>query len=103
MKFIHCLKCDDVVKLVVCVRRTCECGESYGQYESDKTHATYGGPCVPIGFGNTSFVRALLRQPTGRDITQTFDAFVISKACETMQRLDDEIDVRALVLDRFEE
>ncbi len=84
MKLIYCTKCQDVVRLVR-EERHCRCGLSAGIYTEDGLNATYSGPCLPLGFDNGSFVRALNRQPeSGRG--ERFEAFVIPKECPTFKR-----------------
>lgn len=83
MKLIFCPLCQDVVKLRLQEKRTCVCGSSWGQY-TDFLHATIGGEAIPIGFANSSFVRALSERPDsgwGRN----FEAFVIPKECDTIK------------------
>lgn len=68
--------------------KTCSCTKSWGKYLADKLHAEYGGPCLPLGFANGSFVTALRNQPE-KDWGKEFTAFVIQKECPTMKRHGD--------------
>lgn len=85
MKMIYCPKCHDVCKL----RRkqvSCQCGASSGWYKRDGLNAVVAGMAIPIGFQNSSFVRALKNQPEeGRG--EVFEAFVIPKECPTIVRM----------------
>jgi len=55
MKLIRCRKCEDVVRLIETKWRTCECGESGGQYNEDSVTATVGGDCDVVGLSNLFF------------------------------------------------
>ena len=84
MKLIYCEKCSDVVSLRVGKKRTCECGQSWGQY-TDSLNATIGGHAVPLGFENRSFAAALKKRPEygqGKE----FSAFTIPMHCPTVQK-----------------
>jgi hypothetical protein len=64
-----------------------ECGKSKGQYKEDGLHDWYSGPCMPLGFANSTFLRALQNQPdTGWG--KNFEAFVIEKDCPTFIKKD---------------
>jgi len=80
MKLIYCPQCHDVVKLDF-MERTCECRASYGYYEDD-LNAIYGGSAVPLGFANSSLVKAVKNQPD-KGMGENFEAFVIPKSCPT--------------------
>lgn len=67
---------------------TCECGRSYGQYHEDGLHATIGGgDAVPLGFANSTLVRALENQPE-EGMGKRFEAFVIPKKCPTVHIME---------------
>ena len=83
MKLIFCLKCSDIVRLITENVKSCDCGQSTGQYK-DLFNAWYKGPCIPIGISNSSFVHATRNQPEN-DWGETFEAFVIQKECETFE------------------
>lgn len=86
MKLIRCNKCRDVVALHY-KTRFCDCGESAGRYLQDGLHAEYWGPCIPLGFHNTSFREARETQPeSGWGVD--FKAFVIPKSCPTFHKVD---------------
>lgn len=85
MKLLVCVKCNDVFNLNYEVK-TCSCKESWGKYFEDGLHAEYGGPCLPLGFANGSFIHALHNQPE-KDWGKDFTAFVIQKECPTMKRI----------------
>jgi hypothetical protein len=83
MKLIYCPKCHDVVKLCYDAR-TCLCGASNGHY-INALDAVYGGPAVPLGFANSSLVKAVENQPE-QGMGECFEAFVIPKSCPTLKR-----------------
>lgn len=82
MKLLYCQRCGDVVALRL-ESRTCICGASNGHYKEDQLHVVIKGPCVPLGFANGSFHRALLTRPKTRPGAQ-FMAFVIEQDCPTV-------------------
>lgn len=55
MKLIRCKSCNDVVRLIHTKWRTCECGQSGGQYNGLTMSATVGGNCEVIGIRNDYF------------------------------------------------
>ena len=82
MKLLFCKSCADVFRLYVDHPKTCHCGKTRGQYETDGLHAWFRGPAIPLGFANPSFLEAISNQPEsgwGREFT----AFVIQKDCDT--------------------
>jgi hypothetical protein len=85
MKMLYCPKCHDVRKLQ---RKQvfCQCRGSSGWYKRDGLNAVLAGLAIPIGFQNTSFVKALLDQPE-EGMGSVFEAFVIPKECPTIERL----------------
>jgi len=85
MKLLFCQKCHSIFNLRKHEKK-CECGETSGAYLEDGLHATYGGPCIPLGFANGDFNYAVNNQP---EIPKgkKFTAFVIEKQCPTMERL----------------
>lgn len=83
MKLLVCIKCSDVFSLRK-EERKCVCGKSKGKY-LDNLNAEFSGPCLPLGFANSSFVEALQNQPE-KDWGKEFTAFVIQKECSTMVR-----------------
>jgi hypothetical protein len=88
VKLVFCSKCQDVYKLDF-ERRTCKCGQTWGQYAEDGLHATFGGiSAYPLGFNNMSLITAVAFQPT-QGVGQRFESFVIPKLCETMLFVDD--------------
>ena len=83
MKGVFCTKCYDIVFLRPNGRRTCECKQSWGEYVDD-LNAKIGGPCVPIGFSNKSFVHALKHRPEyGKG--KIFESFIIPVHCPTIE------------------
>ena len=83
MKLIFCKECTDVVRLTTSNIKSCDCGKSEGHY-TDELNAWYSGPCIPLGFANSSFRTALNNQPASI-WGKTFDAFVIEKDCPTFK------------------
>ena len=85
MKLLLCTKCDDVFRLDYSDRQ-CKCGQSWGYYLSDGLNASYGGPCIPLGFSNRSLLEAIQNQPE-EGLGERFEAFIIPKNCPTMIRI----------------
>jgi hypothetical protein len=85
MKLIFCLKCKDVLKLHVGIRRDCLCGKSWGMYLENGLDADIGGRAIPLGFANSSFVAALKARPATGDGSR-FEAFVIPEKCDTVHK-----------------
>lgn len=81
MKLIICPTCNDLFRLTQSYR-SCECGESGGNYVDDLYAVTYG-KAIPIGFINDSFIRAIKNQPES-GMGKEFTAFVIPKKCPTI-------------------
>jgi len=80
MKLIYCRKCRDVIALRADGEgRECLCGKSWGRYV-DGINAEIEGPCIPLGFANWSFTKALANQPS-KSPGEIFTAFVIEKRC----------------------
>jgi hypothetical protein len=92
MKLLFCKKCQDVFKISQRLK-TCDCGMTKGMYNGDDIHAQYAGPyAVPLGFRNSTFAEAIKNQPDkdteDRQGGVNFDAFVIPKACATLERIN---------------
>ncbi len=85
MKLLCCLECKDVFSLSF-TEKKCSCGKTTGKY-LDVMNAEYKGPCVPLGFANSSFIEAVKNQPE-KDWGKDFTAFVIQKQCDTMKRIN---------------
>jgi hypothetical protein len=85
MKLIFCPKCQDVRKLGYNMV-TCTCGESWGKYYEDGLNAVIGGEAVAIGFSNIDFLHALKSQPKTGTKGKKFEAFVIPRYCDTIDR-----------------
>jgi len=85
MKLIYCPKCDDVVKLAQ-VPRHCKCKKSGGRYLVDSWHAEYWGLAVPLGFANSTLMKAVKNQPKEGQ-GERFVAFVIPEECPTMRKI----------------
>lgn len=83
MKLLFCYECHDVFNLAATVK-TCSCGKTRGQY-TDNINAVYSGG-TPLGFANSSFVRALMHQPDEGQ-GEVFAAFVIPENCPTFKEI----------------
>jgi len=57
MKLLFCPECHDIVKLDY-DKRSCKCGESFGYYHADGSHATVCDKAVVIGLDNITLARA---------------------------------------------
>lgn len=81
MKILLCLECNDLFNLGM-DEKICQCGKTKGRY-LDSLNAVYEGEkAFPIGFANTSFAKAILKQPF-EGSGERFEAFVIPKQCPT--------------------
>jgi hypothetical protein len=80
MKLLLCKTCGDVFNLQRHFK-SCGCGLASGKY-TDNLYAEYSGG-IPIGFNNSSLVKALLNQPEN-GMGERFEAFIIPKECPTM-------------------
>jgi len=85
MKLLLCLECEDIVKLTI-NKKKCACGKSWGQY-LDCKNAEYYGPCLPIGFDNTSFSVALKARKIWPSEVSGFNAFFIEADCPSIKNL----------------
>ena len=85
MKLIFCPVCHDIVKLTIKATRSCLCDSSWGNYEADGLHATYGGDAIPLGIENRSFFNAVNNQPES-GMGGEFEAFVIPTECATFKK-----------------
>ena len=86
MKLIYCKECLDIILLSFNPARTCCCGLSRGHYLDDGLHAVITGPCIPLGFDNYSFIKALNTRPK-EGMGQDFKAFIIPVSCPTVEHL----------------
>ena len=78
----------------------CKCVETSGKYIDD-LNAEIKGECMPIGFANSSFIKALKRQKTennyydGNKDTcckgQEFTAFIIPAWAKSVKRVEEKI------------
>ncbi len=57
MKLLYCQVCDDIIKLRY-EDTFCECGKSWGRYQSDGLYAVIGGKALVIGIGNQALAQA---------------------------------------------
>jgi hypothetical protein len=88
MKLILCRNCQDVFKLSTKGNRTCECGSSGGRYLECGYNAVYWGmDAVPIGFANSTLMRAIRNRPRMGD-GEKFTAFVMPKEVPSIRKID---------------
>ena len=83
MKLLYCLDCQDVLKIINEVSRTCICGASSGVLADDELTATVTGPCQVLGLGSGSVREAALTQ------TKLGDAGLRKLASPAIQRLNE--------------
>jgi len=96
MKLLLCVECSDIFSLRHDERR-CLCGKSHGRYVDD-LNAEIGGPSMPIGFSNQSFIAAIQMQriedkhEIGREPGcckgVDFKAFMIPATATSVKRID---------------
>ena len=94
MKLLLCKKCTSIFNLSR-KPKTCDCGESKGHY-TDNVNAVHSGPSIPIGFANSSFLRAVKMQEflNKKEIGnpevcckgEEFTAFTIPEWAETIEK-----------------
>lgn len=76
-----CLNCHDLFNLDF-NEKVCRCGSVKGRY-TDQLNAVYSGEhAVPLGFTNTSLIKAIQNQPKD-GVGEQFTAFVIPQECPT--------------------
>lgn len=85
MKLLNCLRCGDILALRVRKPRTCDCGESSGQY-IDKIKVEYEGPARVLGINNYDLAAARGGFPGER--APEFRCWVIADHCQPIHRLD---------------
>jgi hypothetical protein len=66
----------------------CQCRESGGRYSTDGLKAVIWGDAIPIGFCNSSFIKALQNRPQEEGMGERFEAFVIPVECATITQWD---------------
>jgi hypothetical protein len=101
MKLLACLLCDDVFSLRS-RKRTCQCKSSSGKYLKDNLTAEYTGPCLLLGFANSTYIQAVRDQvkqgdegltpmdfgPYNQELKgRDFTAFVIPESAKTAKRI----------------
>lgn len=62
MKLLYCLDCQDVLKIINELQRTCKCGACTGILAADELTATVTGPCQVLGVGSRSVALAAIKQ-----------------------------------------
>jgi hypothetical protein len=82
MKLIFCGECHDIVKLTNEIR-WCECKSVWGYY-TDDINATISNGAIPLGFANSTFVKAFTNRNKFQDLS--FKAFFINDDCPTIDR-----------------
>lgn len=89
MKLLYCPRCQDVRKLDYLDDKQqptyCKCKSSWGYYLPDGLFAVRGGMSIMLGFNNGSFQQAVINQPAGYGMGESFEAFVIPEPCETIR------------------
>lgn len=98
MKLLLCLKCSDIFSLRTDAERSCVCGKTKGKY-IDNLNTEISGPCMPIGFKNSSFIDSLKMQRIENKHQQDptccpgvdFVAFFIHDSASSVTRTDDYI------------
>ena len=88
MKLLLCKNCQDVIRLVQEEVRTCRCGKVSGKYINDLDAIYSGDDAIPLGFANSTLVKAIVNQPEdgwGKEFT----AFVIPKNCPTFVKINE--------------
>lgn len=85
MKLILCKYCQDIVRPYPKETRYCKCGDVRVEClnELDIIVTATEEWAIPIGFNNTSFVRAVAGQPE-EGMGKDFTAFVIPKKCSSI-------------------
>ena len=101
MKLLVCLLCDDVFSLRS-RKRTCQCKSSSGKYLKDNLTAEFSGPCLLLGFANSTYIQAVRDQvklgddglvpmgfgPYSQELKgRDFTAFVIPDSAKTAKRI----------------
>ena len=83
MKLLFCKKCHSVFNLTYRIKK-CSCKLTSGKY-TDPYNAIYKGEfAVPLGFANHNFLQVVRSQSSMESgAGKRFDAFVISKKCDT--------------------
>jgi len=82
MKLLLCKECQDIVRLIQDEKRVCQCGKVGGKYTDNLNAIYFGEMAVPIGFANSTLVKAVHKQPEN-GMGENFTAFVIPKVCPT--------------------
>ena len=85
MKLLFCDKCNDVFSLVE-KSKWCSCEGCGGQYLDNLNAVYWGDTATPIGFSNSSFVKAVINRPK-EGMGSKFEAFVIPIRCSTMKKI----------------
>lgn len=86
MKLLLCLHCHDIFNLAL-EEKACRCESTKGKY-IDQLHAIYSGEhAVPLGFANSSLIKAIQNQPK-EGLGEPFSAFIIPKECKTYVKKD---------------
>lgn len=84
MKLLMCTNCMDVFNLKM-EEKKCSCGKTRGKY-LDEIQAVFSGPAIPMGFTNSSLIKAVNNQPLEGQ-GELFTAFVIPKSCNTFVKI----------------
>ena len=97
MKLLLCKVCTTIFSLST-KEKSCDCGKTKGRY-TDNINATYSGPAMPIGFANSSFLKAIRiqeflneKEVNNPDVCckgEDFTAFTIPDWATTIKKLDE--------------
>jgi len=84
MKLVMCLKCEDVVRLILDRPRWCECKLTGGIYRDGVNADVWGKDAFVLGFENRSLIKALKNRPDRGDGAR-FEAFVTPRECPSVK------------------
>lgn len=87
MKLVLCKECQDIVRLIE-EKRVCQCGKVGGKYVDDLNAVYFGDMAVPIGFANSTLIKAITNQPEN-GMGFNFTAFVIPRICDTFTLIEE--------------
>lgn len=83
MKLIFCPFCQDIFNLKI-EMKTCSCGKSFGKYVDD-VNAEISKDSIPLGFINTTFVKAIKEIHPNTFEGYRFIAFIIPRNASTIK------------------
>ena len=77
----------DIVTLVPSIKRTCLCKSTGGRYVDNTNVIYFGDDVIPIGFNNSSFLKAIRNRPEV-GMGEDFTAFVLPKHTFTLKKVE---------------